>query len=117
MAEEVAGPALADPARDHPDGSRASSRSKHHGSGSAGDEAAWYDGSSVVGAVMETIETIEQAVKALSPEELAQFRAWFLEFDWAAWDRQLEKDVLAGKLDALAEKALRDHGAGRTRSV
>jgi len=52
--------------------------------------------------------------QALSPEELAQFRAWFLEFDWATWDHQIERDVQAGRLDALAEKALRDHAAGKT---
>jgi len=63
---------------------------------------------------MGKVETIEQQIQALSPEELARFRAWFLEFDWAAWDRQLQRDVSAGKLDALAEKALRDHASGKT---
>jgi hypothetical protein len=63
---------------------------------------------------MGKIESIEQQIKALSPEELARFRAWFLEYDWAAWDRKLERDVRAGKLDALADKALRDHAAGKT---
>ena len=63
---------------------------------------------------MGKVEKIEHDVRALSPEELAQFRAWFLEFDWAAWDRQLDADVQAGKLDGLAEKALRDHAAGKT---
>jgi hypothetical protein len=60
------------------------------------------------------VEILEHEVRALSPEELAQFRAWFLEFDWAAWDRQIERDVRAGKLDALAEKALRDRASGKT---
>ena len=66
---------------------------------------------------MSRIEELEQKVQALSPEELAQFREWFLEFDWAAWDRQLERDVRAGKLDAMAEKALRDHAAGKTKPL
>jgi hypothetical protein len=66
---------------------------------------------------MSKIEELEQKVQALSPEELARFREWFLEFDWAAWDRQLERDVRAGKLDALAEKALRDHAAGKTKPL
>jgi len=30
---------------------------------------------------MGKIEKIEQEVQALSPDELAQFRAWFLEYD------------------------------------
>ncbi len=63
---------------------------------------------------MGKIEKIEQEVKALSPEELAQFRAWFLEYDWAAWDRQVERDAQAGRLDDPAAKALRDHAAGKT---
>jgi hypothetical protein len=63
---------------------------------------------------MSKVEKIEQEVQALSPTELAEFRAWFLEYDWAAWDRQLERDVQAGRLDAFAEKALRDHAAGKT---
>ena len=63
---------------------------------------------------MGKVENIEQQIQALSAEELARFRTWFLEFDWAAWDRQLERDVQNGKFDALAEKALRDHAAGKT---
>jgi hypothetical protein len=66
---------------------------------------------------MGKIEKIEQEVQALSPEELAQFRAWFLEYDWAAWDRQIEHDSQAGRLDDLAAKALRDHAAGRSRPL
>lgn len=63
---------------------------------------------------MGKVGDIEQQVKELSPEELAQFRAWFLEFDWMKWDEQLERDVRAGRLDALAEKALHDHKSGKT---
>jgi len=66
---------------------------------------------------MGNVEKIERDVQALSPEELAQFRAWFLEYDWAAWGRQLERDVEAGKLDQLADKALRDHAAGKTKPL
>jgi hypothetical protein len=63
---------------------------------------------------MGRIEKIEQEVQALSPDELAQFRVWFLEYDWAAWDRQIERDAEAGRLDDLATKALLDHAAGKT---
>lgn len=66
---------------------------------------------------MGKVDQIEQQVKALSLEELAQFRAWFLEFDWAEWDRQIERDARAGKLDKLAAEALRDHKAGKTKPI
>ena len=56
---------------------------------------------------MSNVETIERQVETLSAAELAAFREWFREFDAAAWDRQIEEDVQAGKLDRLAEAALR----------
>ncbi|OFV95372.1 MAG: hypothetical protein A3H28_02210 [Acidobacteria bacterium RIFCSPLOWO2_02_FULL_61_28] len=57
---------------------------------------------------MSAIEEIEEAVRGLSAQELAAFRAWFTEFDAAAWDRQIEQDIAAGRLDALADEALDD---------
>lgn len=50
-------------------------------------------------------------------KELAAFRQWFAEFDAAAWDCQFETDVKAGKLDALAERALRDQSAGNSKKL
>lgn len=63
---------------------------------------------------MENVDKLERQVKALSPEELAAFRQWFLAYEWEGWDRQLDQDIAAGKLDAHAEKALRDHAAGKS---
>ena len=63
---------------------------------------------------MEKVEKIECEVKTLSPEQLMSFRQWFAAFDAEAWDRQFEADVKAGKLDALAERALRNHAAGKS---
>ncbi len=66
---------------------------------------------------MGKVEIIEGQIKELSHEELAKFREWFARFDAEVWDRQFEADVKAGKLDALAENALRDHVAGRSTKV
>jgi hypothetical protein len=57
---------------------------------------------------MSTLEQIENAVRQLSPKELAAFRTWFAELDAAAWDRQIEEDVAAGRLDAMVDEALKD---------
>ncbi len=62
---------------------------------------------------MSTVQDIENAIRQLSPEDLAAFRAWFAEFDAAVWDRQLEADVAAGRLDQLAEEALKEFRDGR----
>jgi len=63
---------------------------------------------------MSRVEHIESQVKELSDQELAAFREWFAQFDAEAWDGQFEADVRSGKLDELAERALRDHNAGRS---
>jgi len=63
---------------------------------------------------MGKIEDLERQIKQLSAEELAAFRRWYAEFDAQSWDRQFEADVKSGKLDVLAEKALRAHAAGQT---
>jgi hypothetical protein len=57
---------------------------------------------------------LEKQIELLSAEELAEFRRWYAEFAAQVWDRQFEADVKAGKLDALAEKALREHAAGQS---
>lgn len=64
--------------------------------------------------LMGKVEHLEHQIAALSPSELAAFRAWYCAFDSDAWDRQLEQDVTAGKLDALAEQALEAHRSGKT---
>ena len=62
---------------------------------------------------MSTIQEIESAIRQLSREELAALRDWFQEFDAEAWDRQLEAEAQAGRLDHLADEALRDLQEGR----
>ncbi len=62
---------------------------------------------------MSTIQEIQTAVSQLSAEELSVFRTWFAEFDAKVWDQEFEQDVAAGRLDALAEEALRDLREGR----
>jgi len=62
---------------------------------------------------MSTVKEIEEAVRRLDPADLAAFRAWFAEFDAELWDRQIEVDIAEGRLDRLAEEALRDLREGR----
>ena len=63
---------------------------------------------------VKSIQELEVAIRQLSADELAEFRRLFAEFDAAAWDAQLEVDVAAGRLDGLADEALRDFREGRT---
>jgi len=64
---------------------------------------------------MSDVETLERAVEQLSSVDLAAFRRWFLEFDAAAWDSQIEADARADKLESLAREALAEYTAGKAR--
>jgi hypothetical protein len=63
---------------------------------------------------MNRLEDVENEVKQLTAAELRAFREWFDEFDANVWDRQFESDVRQGKLNRLAEQALRDHESGKS---
>ena len=62
-----------------------------------------------------SVEELEKAITKLSPPE----RAWLLrlleEMDAAEVDANLERDIHAGKFDKLADQALVDHAAGKTK--
>ena len=54
---------------------------------------------------MSGVAEIQQAVIGLSKSEYSQFVRWLTEYDWERWDKQIEIDTEAGKLDFLALKA------------
>jgi hypothetical protein len=66
---------------------------------------------------MTTVEGIIAAIAELPPEQVAQIRAWLNERSEAEWDAQIEQDEHAGRLDALADLALAEYRAGRTRPL
>jgi len=66
---------------------------------------------------MPDVKAIEDAVKALHPQDLAEFRRWFAEFDIAVWDEQIETDAISGKLEALLVEAEEDYKTGPRREL
>jgi hypothetical protein len=66
---------------------------------------------------MGSVKEIEDAISKLPAPDLAALREWFAQFDAASWDRQIEDDVAAGRLDSLAEEALRDLREGRCKDL
>lgn len=66
---------------------------------------------------MTKLEQIEKSVTELSPDELKAFAAWFDALKADLWDKQIEADAKAGRLTKLAEQAMADHRAGRTRPL
>ena len=56
---------------------------------------------------------IESAIAQLPPSEVAKLAEWFHEFQAQVWDSQIERDVRAGRLDALIEQAEKEFKAGQ----
>ena len=59
----------------------------------------------------------EGETKAALLETLEKTLYETLEADWAAWDKEIEEDVKAGRLDSLLEKTREDFRAGRCMSL
>jgi hypothetical protein len=66
---------------------------------------------------MTKLEKIEQEISTLDPRDVWKLADWLGEYKAELWDRQMEDDAKAGKLDKLAHQALADHLAGRTRTL
>jgi hypothetical protein len=66
---------------------------------------------------MSELEELENRIRNLPPEDLARFRAWFVEFDDVLWDRQIQADAKTGKLDPLVNEALADYKTGKARKI
>ena len=64
-----------------------------------------------------SLQELESAVTRLSKAELTSFSQWFQEFLADNWDRQIEADIQAGRLDAAGNKADEDFEAGRCTSL
>ena len=63
--------------------------------------------------IMINAEAIKTAITRLPLAELMDFGVWYKQFEAQVWDKQIEKDIKAGKLDRLAEEALADFEANR----
>ena len=63
---------------------------------------------------MGNVAKIKKQIEGLSKEEFSALRKWFLEYDAEAWDREIEADLAAGRLDALMQEALEEDRKGRT---
>jgi hypothetical protein len=67
--------------------------------------------------MLTAVEEIESAILRLSPKELGQLTEWVLDLDEQNWDKQIERDGAAGKLDFLKEEALAELESGDSRTL
>ena len=60
-----------------------------------------------------SISELESAVASLPPADLEAFARWFENYLADEWDRRIEEDVRAGRLDKAGRQADADFEAGR----
>lgn len=63
---------------------------------------------------MTTVAEIQAAVERLARDDFWMFHEWLAEHGSDRWDKEIEEDALAGRLDHLVEQALRHDRSGRT---
>ena len=64
-----------------------------------------------------SITEIQTAVKQLSQDELAEFLEWLDNFQESLWDKQIEEDLKAGKLDSLIQQAEKAFNEGKCQEI
>ncbi len=65
---------------------------------------------------MRTVDEISKAIAALPREEFWKLTDQLVEMRGDAWDRQMEEDAAAGRLDFLFEEADAEAAAGSLRA-
>lgn len=66
---------------------------------------------------MNALPEIEAAIKQLPKNDVRQLAAWIQNYLNEKWDRQMEEDLAAGKLDALIAKAEADIAENNVRDI
>lgn len=66
---------------------------------------------------MTKIAEIKDAIMALPDSDYVELRQWFSELDREKWDRQIEADSKAGKLDFLISEAFEEKETGRLQGI
>ena len=60
---------------------------------------------------------IEKALQTLPVEDARKIADWLQHYLDEKWDRQIDGDIAAGRLDKLAGKAMQDYHAGRVKPL
>ncbi|MCY3741255.1 MAG: hypothetical protein OXH00_09570 [Candidatus Poribacteria bacterium] len=63
------------------------------------------------------VAKIQEEILALSETDYRQLKQWFNDLEWEKWDRQIEADSNAGKLDFLIAEALEAKEKGTLKNL
>ena len=62
---------------------------------------------------MSRVQEIETAIQKLKPQEIREVADWLQELREELWDKEIDADAKAGRLDKLMEEAKQAYLAGR----
>jgi hypothetical protein len=54
---------------------------------------------------MSKIDKLKAEIEGLPSQDFAEIVRWLLEKDWERWDKEIQADSQAGKLDFLVHEA------------
>jgi hypothetical protein len=67
--------------------------------------------------VMTKLERLEREIESLPPQDVHALGKWLDDLREQLWDKQIERDAHAGKLDKLIAEARADIAAGRVKPL
>ncbi len=63
------------------------------------------------------VKQIERAITQLPPKELAELVSWLEDYHAQVWDKRIEEDLEAGRLDKLLAEVDEEYEAGLTQPL
>ena len=66
---------------------------------------------------MSKIDELKADIERLPSEELAELFRWLSEKEWDNWDKEIEVDSQAGRLDFLVREAREEKAKGTLREI
>ncbi len=64
-----------------------------------------------------SVQEIERAITQLLPSELTELMTWLENHHHEKWDKQIEDDLDAGRLDSIINQAEAEYEAGKARAL
>jgi hypothetical protein len=64
------------------------------------------------GITMSKIDELKADIERLPSEEFAELFHWLSEKEWESWDKEIEADSQAGRLDFLVREAQEEKAKG-----
>jgi len=66
---------------------------------------------------MSKLNALKAEIESLPNDEFAEIVRWLSEKDWERWDKEIEADSAAGKLEFLVREVLDEKAKGKLKDL